>query len=111
MNYERKELLARTGDGSNEAAAIRLQAARKAIGLSQTALGEFGGVKVAAINNMEKARSYPARSVMMYLFREHRIDFNFLIAGSFSQLPQDVQDRLFSCLEAIEASISDPKSN
>lgn len=110
MNFEQKERLACTGDGSKEAASKRLKAARLAIGQSQQQLGENGGVKTAAINNSERGRSFPGRSVMMYLFREHRIDFNFLIAGEYSQLPQDVQDRLFQHL-ADEESGQDQSTN
>jgi hypothetical protein len=40
---------------------------------------------------------------MRYFFRSHRIDFNFLIHGEFAQLPADVQDRLFSALEALSS--------
>lgn len=98
MTFEQKEILARTRDASLEAAAARLLAARRVTGLTQAELGEFGGVKKAAIANAEKARAYPGRGVLLYLHREHRIDFNFMIAGEFVQLPQDVQERLFSAL-------------
>lgn len=101
MDFETKERLALTRDDSKEAAAIRLKAARLYTGLSQEELGKRGGIRKSAINNIEKGRSYPARPLMTYLFREHRIDFNFLILGVFSQLPSDVQDQLFPMLEDV----------
>lgn len=101
MTFEEKEKLARTRDAGLEAAAVRLQAARRVTGMTQGDLGQFGGVKKAAIANAEKARAYPGRSLLVYLHRQHRIDFNFMIAGEFAQLPQDVQDQLFVALQEI----------
>lgn len=98
MTFEEKEQLARTRDSSMEAASMRFRAARRAIGLSQEQFGAAIGKGKAAINNAEKARSFPSRDMMLFLHREHRIDFNFLIVGEYAQLPGDVQDRLFSAL-------------
>ncbi|MBY5974873.1 helix-turn-helix domain-containing protein [Ferrimonas balearica] len=100
MTYEEKCALARTGDVSKEAAAARLIAARHAIGLSQKVLGEQAGITKAAVNNSERARSYPGREVLIYLYREHRIDLNFTMYGTFTQLPADVQERIFDALQA-----------
>lgn len=99
MDYAEKERLAMTRDDSTKASAIRMLAARKLTGLSQDDLGKQGKVKKAAISNIEKGKSYPSRALMVYLFREHRIDFNFIIYGHFSQLPADVTERLFPLLE------------
>ncbi|MGB0901173.1 helix-turn-helix domain-containing protein [Halocynthiibacter sp.] len=101
MDYAEKERLALTGNGDAKASSIRAKAARLYTGNSQEDVGANAGVKKAAINNVEKARSLPSRSLMMYFFREHRIDFNFLIYGQFSQLPSDVQDRLFEKLQDV----------
>lgn len=101
MNYEEKKTLARTDDLSKEAAALRLTAARRAAGLSQDQLGKAAGIKKAAISNAENAQSYAGRSVMIHLYRQHRIDLNFLVTGDFAQLPGDVQDRLFAELASI----------
>jgi len=98
MTFEEKEQLARTRNSSKEAAGLRLKAARLLTGLSQEQFGLKAGVGKAAINNAEKARAFPGRDAMIYLHREHRVDFNFLIVGEFVQLPQDVQDRLFEKL-------------
>ena len=103
MDFETKQALARTGHSDLMASAVRIKAARLCIGQSQEELGGHAGVKKAAINNVEKGRSYPGRSLMLYLFREHRIDFNFLILGHFVQLPGDVQDRLFGALEVVNS--------
>lgn len=101
MDSVQKYDLARTGDTSKEAAGLRLRAARTSVGLSQLQLGQVIRKGKSAINNMEMARSFPSLDVMSYLFREHRIDFNFVIAGEYAQLPGDVQDRLFLALEEI----------
>lgn len=103
METRSKTDLARTGDESTEAAALRLRAARDAVGLSQIDLGNAVGRGKSAISNMEKARSFVSMDVMRYLFREHRIDFNFMMAGLYAQLPGDVQDRLFVALEALDS--------
>lgn len=102
MEYEEKRRLARTGDADKPAAAARLRAARAVTGLSQEGLGRAGGVKKAAVSNAEKGLAFPNRDILVYLFREHRIDFNFMIHGDFAQLPGDVQDQLFAALEAAE---------
>lgn len=103
MEYSEKRRLARTGDADKEAAGIRLRAARRVSGLSQEDLGSAGGVKKAAISNAEKGMAYPNRSVLVYLHREFRIDFNFMIHGDFAQLPGDIQDLLFDALSDVES--------
>lgn len=109
MDFETKKRLARTGDAGNAAAALRLRAARAAIQYSQEQLGKAGGVKKAAISNAEKGSVFPNRSVLVFLNREHRIDFNFMINGDFVQLPGDVQDQLFAVLADLE-NAADQKS-
>jgi transcriptional regulator with XRE-family HTH domain len=98
MNTDEKELLAITRDYGSKASAIRAKAARLYTGLSQDIFGERAGIKKAAISNIEKGRSLPGRSLMIFLNRQYRIDFNFIIHGDFAQLPQDVQDKLFPLL-------------
>jgi hypothetical protein len=100
MDIDQKEKLAMTGDMGVEASAIRLLAARLTTGIgTQKAFAKECDVSVTAYNNMEKAHQFPNRPVMKYLYRGHRIDFNFLMNGNFSQLPQDVQDQIFEKLE------------
>lgn len=102
MDYEEKRRLARTGSADEQAAALRLRAARAYSGLSQEEFGKAGGVKKAAISNAENGRAFPNRSVLLFLHREFRIDFNFMIHGDFAQLPGDVQERLFDALSFLE---------
>lgn len=84
-----------------EACAIRLKAARLASSMSQIELAAaLGYDRSTNISNMETGKNHPNREVMSWLWREKRIDFNFLMAGLYAQLPGDVQDRLFPALEA-----------
>lgn len=90
--------LARVGDASKEACAIRLTAAWKATGLSKTQFCKDAGVSLNSMLNAQSALNYPSREVMLYLYRSHRIDFNFIIHGDFHQLPGEVQDALYRAL-------------
>ena len=98
MKTTEKERLSHVGDMSLAACAIRLVAARAAAGVSQVDVANAAGIGKTAYSNMETGRSFPGRAVMKYFFREHRIDFNFLIHGDFGQLPGDVQEALFAAL-------------
>lgn len=99
MNIEEKERLALINDMGIAACAIRLRAARHAIGMAQQDLAKVAGVSKTVLNNAESGLTFPGRDVMKYLYRAHRIDFNFLMNGDFAQLPGDVQDVLFPALE------------
>lgn len=91
-----------TGDMSVEACSVRLIAARIASEVgSQKDFADHAGVGQTTLNNMENGRQYPNRQVMKTLYRGHRIDFNFMMNGDFSQLPSDVQDRLFESLATL----------
>lgn len=98
MNIETKDALACRLDDSKSACATRLRAARLITGYSQKEAAQLAGVGATSWNNAEAGRNYPSLQAMRWLFRAHRIDFNFLIAGEFAQLPGDVQDRLFAVL-------------
>lgn len=101
MDIDKKEQLARKGDMGIEACAIRLMAARRTSGLeSQKAFAAACGVSQSSYNNMEKGLQFPNRAVMRYLFRGHRIDFNFMMNGDFSQLSADVSEKIFEQLPA-----------
>lgn len=91
-----------TGDASKTACGLRLSAARTAIKLSQQQLGEKVGISKAAVSNVEKGRSYPGHSLLLYLHREHRIDFNFMMHGDYAQLPADVQAAIFDAFQGLE---------
>jgi transcriptional regulator with XRE-family HTH domain len=96
MNIDQKESLAMRGDMGTEATRKRLIAARMVSGMRlQKEFAAACGVSQTTYNNMEKGLSFPSRDVMKYLYRAHRVDFNFIINGDFSQLPADVQDELF----------------
>lgn len=97
---EQKERLARVNDMGLEAAAIRLRAARKSISMAQQDLARAAGIGKTTLNNAEAGLTYVGREVLSYLWRAHRIDFNFLMNGNFAQLPGDVQTALFPALEA-----------
>lgn len=100
MDLEYKIRLARVNDMGLVATAIRLRAAFLATGLQQHLdLAKASGVSKTVLSNAMAGSTYPNRSVMKYLYRAHRIDFNFIMNGDFAQLPGDVQERLFSSLE------------
>ncbi|MEM9575121.1 MAG: helix-turn-helix transcriptional regulator [Pseudomonadota bacterium] len=104
MNIDEKEALAFTGDIGVVASAVRLKAARLAAGFKvQKQFAEACGESATNYNNMEKGNVLPNRTVMQFLYRGYRIDFNFLVNGLFSQLPQDVQERLFEHLATVKS--------
>ncbi|MDS9468191.1 hypothetical protein RGQ15_11500 [Paracoccus sp. MBLB3053] len=100
MDIETKTKLAHLNDMGLAATAIRLRAAFLATGIPQ--LQEFArAAKISrtVLSNALSGSTYPNRDVMKYLYRSHRIDFNFIMNGDFSQLPGDVQEKLFPALE------------
>lgn len=99
MDYETKATLAHTNDMSLVACTIRLRAARAVTGLAAKDLAAACGMSKQALSSAMNAVTYPSRELMKLLYREHRIDFNFMMNGDFVQLPGDVQDALFSALE------------
>lgn len=100
MDIETKARLARLNDMGHEATAIRLRAAFIASGLRQHKdLAKAAGISKTVLSNAMAGSTYPNRDLMKYLFRAHRIDFQFIMNGDFAQLPGDVQDRLFPALE------------
>jgi DNA-binding XRE family transcriptional regulator len=98
MNIDEKTRLALQADMSLKACSIRLHAARLVTGMMQQEFAQAAGVKKTTYANMETGRSFPSREVMRYLYRAHRIDFNFILHGDFAQLPADVQQGLFDAL-------------
>jgi len=98
MNIDTKERLARTGDVTPEAIRTRLLAARHSLGLQQLEVAKQLGLKKTTFHSQE-SRGAPSIATMKFYYRQHRIDFNFILHGDFAQLPQDVQDRLFSALK------------
>lgn len=99
MEIDEKIRLSRQGDISPDAIRIRLVAARKSVGKAQNEVAKALGIKNTTYNSQE-TRGAPSISTMRYYYRQHRIDFNFVLHGDFAQLPSDVQDRLFAALAA-----------
>lgn len=52
--------------------------------------------------NSQETKGSPSMKVMEYLYKNHRIDFNFVLYGDFLTLPGDVQTALFAALHAID---------
>ena len=101
MDLDQKTRLARVNDMGLAATAIRLRAAFLVTGLRQhLELAKAAGVSKTVLSNAMAGSTYPNREVMKYLYRAHRIDFNFLMNGDFAQLPGDLQERIFPALEA-----------
>ena len=101
MDFQIKEKLAFTRMSGLIESGIRIRAARHYAGLSQQELGDVVNLKKATVSNIEKGRAYPTRPLMVYFYRNWRIDINFLVCGEFSQLPSDLQKDLFSLLESL----------
>ena len=99
LEYQEKIAVTLMGDASKEACATRLAVARAATGMTKTEFCKAAGVSLTSFLNAEAARSYPSRTVMLYLHRNHRIDFNFILHGDFQQLPAEVQAVLLEMLE------------
>ncbi|WP_111559451.1 helix-turn-helix domain-containing protein [Paracoccus sediminilitoris] len=101
MDIDQKSRLARINDMGLAATAVRLRAAFIVTGLpQQSELAKAAGISKTVLSNAMAGATYPNRDLMKYLYRAHRVDFNFLMNGDFSQLPGDVQDRLFPALQA-----------
>lgn len=98
MDIYEKERLARRLDDSLPACASRLSAALSVTGITQKQVASLSGVTEQVISNAKKGLNYPSLNILRWLYRQHRIDFNFMIAGEFSQLPFDVQEKLFEAL-------------
>lgn len=100
MDIDTKTQLAHVNDMGLAATAIRLRAAFTVTGLPQHLdLARAAGISKTVLSNAMAGTTYPNRALLKYLHRAHRIDFTFMMNGDFSQLPGDVQDRLFSALE------------
>ena len=101
MQFETKISLAQTDDMSKAAVCRRFRAAVSAAGYKrQKEFAEAIGTRgVSSINNVFKELQFPSREMMGVLFYGHRIDFNFILAGVFNQLPNDVQEPLFKALQ------------
>ncbi|QIZ79798.1 helix-turn-helix domain-containing protein [Thalassovita gelatinovora] len=104
MNTDDKNKLALAGRSDNAAVAIRAKAARLFAELSQEDLANALDRRVSNISNIERGRSLPNWKMMLYFYHQHRVDLNFIVAGSYAQLPGDVQTGLFHELEKIVAT-------
>ncbi|WP_208354278.1 helix-turn-helix domain-containing protein [Pseudaestuariivita rosea] len=100
MRFEEKEELFQLGDISREAIARRLRAGRMATGLNQQDFAKSVGLKKTTYSAQENGDSSPSIPVMRALYREYRIDFNYVLHGDFAQLPSDVQDKLIEILSS-----------
>lgn len=102
MTIEERELLFRLNDDTDEAVAMRLRAAREVAGYK----GQKDFAKALDLNyqtyHSQEKRGRPTPSTVRYLYRNHRIDFNFIYNGDFLQLPGDVQQALEAALSSTE---------
>ncbi len=104
MQSEVKNQLCLKGKTDKVAAAIRFKAARLVTGLSQTAIGERIGVGPSQISNVEAGLSYPSWGALVFLYEEHRVNVDFIVAGDYAKLPLDVAEPLFEKLETVHGS-------
>ncbi|WP_072858337.1 helix-turn-helix transcriptional regulator [Loktanella atrilutea] len=103
MDIEEKERLTGFRDTSDEAISRRLAAARIATGLGQRDLAEAMGKNHKTYAYQEKA-GRPSVDVIRFLYRNHNIDFNFILHGDFQHLPIGVQAKLFEALSSLSPS-------
>ncbi|MGK7653178.1 helix-turn-helix domain-containing protein [Roseovarius sp. B08] len=100
MTIEEREQLFRLNDDSDEAVALRLRAAREVAGYKkQRDFAEALDLNYQTYHSQEK-KGRPSPSTVRFLYRNHRIDFNFVYNGDFLQLPGDVQAALEKALSA-----------
>ncbi len=74
------------GDVSIEACAHRLSIVLEALGISQSDLASAVGFQNSSITNMVKARQFPSRDVMTYLYFQYGVDFNYMFVGDVANL-------------------------
>ncbi len=86
----------RYGDVTIEACAHRLLLALQAVGLSQSELAGAVGFQNSSITNMVKARQFPSRDVMVHLYYNYGVDFNYFFVGDIAGLRKDLVDLLIS---------------
>lgn len=100
MTIEEREKLFRLNDDSDEAVAVRLRAAREVAGFKrQRDFAEALDLNYQTYHSQEK-KGRPSPPTVRFLYRNHRIDFNFVYNGDFLQLPGDVQMALETALRA-----------
>lgn len=98
MNIDAKERLSKYRDVSPEAISVRLRAAWHAAGYkTQKEFASALGMSPTTYNSQE-TKGRPSLDVLHFLYRNHRIDYNFVLFGDFLQLPGDVQSALFDAL-------------
>lgn len=103
MTIEEREKLFRLNDDSDEAVAMRLRAAREVAGYKrQRDFAEALEINYQTYHSQEK-RGRPTASTVRFLYRNHRIDFNFVYNGDFLQLPGDVQLALEAALSGTDS--------
>ena len=103
MDIEEKERLSRHRDWSDKAIAWRLKAAETLSGEKQKEVAASIGLKPQTLNS-QIVKGRPSISLMTYYYRNHRVDFNFILFGDVVHLPGDVQKRLLAILAEQEQS-------
>lgn len=83
----------RYGDVTIEGCAHRLYIALEALGLSQSDLASAIGFQNSSITNMVKARQFPSRDVMLHLYFNYGVDFNFIYVGDVVNLREKIVER------------------
>lgn len=102
MNIDEKEALTLRAVTSSDAIARRLRAARMVAEPKQKEFAALVGLNPKTYNSQE-TKGAPSLKVMEYLYKNHRIDFNFVLYGDFLTLPGDVQTALFAALREIDS--------
>ncbi|WP_323764578.1 helix-turn-helix transcriptional regulator [Marinovum sp.] len=94
MKIEDIEALALVNDNSDDAVGHRLEAARRAAGYQTAkALADAMGISYKTYHSQE-AKGRPTRGTMNFLYKNHRIDYNFILNGDVYHLPGAVRDAI-----------------
>lgn len=102
-DLDARERLARTGDTSDEAIALRLKAAERVSGMTQKEIAAQLGLSPTTLNSQVRS-GRPSIKLMRYFYRSFRVDFNFILHGDLPQLPTNVQRELLAALGDLERS-------
>lgn len=97
MNIDEKETLFQRGNASDEAVRRRLRAALSISDRPQKEIAAELGISPTTLNSQIMS-GHPKKDLMVFIYRNLKIDFNFLLFGDFLQLSEATQIALIEAL-------------